>query len=160
MKWVNESGFLKFFVTPPFNRICHRKILKAVDRAVMVFELSAQRMLARADPRTADFAFFARGATWMTRTEFSKWSSSGLFASRLHLAKKKVSEILSGRPLRSRSFEVFSITRKLWVPNGRFSTSGRRKRRVKPTFVKSKIPGRSRPVICFHRSYWKLGKSI
>jgi len=39
--------------------------------------------------------------------------------------------------------EVFSITRKLWVPNGRFFTSGRRKRRVKPASVESKIPDRS-----------------
>lgn len=51
MKWVNESGFLKFSVTPPLNRICHPKILRALDRAVIVFELSAQRMLARARTR-------------------------------------------------------------------------------------------------------------
>lgn len=76
----------------------------------------------------------------MICSEFSKWSGTGLFASRLHLARKKVLEILGGHPLRFRS-KVFSITRKLWVPNGRFSTSGQRKRRVKPNFCRIEDSG-------------------
>lgn len=76
----------------------------------------------------------------MTCSEFSKRSGSWLFASRLHLAKKKVLEILGGHPLRFRS-KVFSITRKLWVPNDRFSTSGRQKRRAKPNFCRIEDSG-------------------
>jgi len=58
--------FLILFVT---------KILKVLNRAVIVLEWSVAGCL-DSNAWAADFTFFARGATWMTRSEFSKWSGS------------------------------------------------------------------------------------
>jgi len=133
--------FLTLFVT---------KILKVLNRAVIVLKWSG---CLDSNAWAADFTFLTRGATWMTRSEFSKWSGNRVVCISFAPGEEESFGNSRRAPVSRFRSEVFSITRKLWVPNGRFSTSGRRKRRVKPNFCRIEDSGRS--VICFRRSYWK-----
>lgn len=77
----------------------------------------------------------------MTRSEFSKWSGSRVVCISFAPGEEESFGNSRRAPASLQRAEVFSITRKLWVPNGRFSTSGWRKRRVKPNFCRIEDSG-------------------